>query len=226
MASGRLLSCPAVPRRGTFSSPTLAVHQLPRSETGTFPCKMLFGGAWGEVCSEERQRLHFRKDFFPPPLFQVDPGKAEHVPGKATCSVCCCCRLFCLLSHHLQSSLLHPAEPSLPQVLLASSPAGLRRTAMKTPRLLLPAGCPAPLLSPSRTQLTLPRARLRRTSAIKCMLGAQRNENRKTHAPRHQFIFTLATLSGISRSCSHLLNLYEILAGWRVFRTTYPRQQG
>lgn len=64
---------------------------------------------------------------------------------------------------------------------------------------------PAPLLSPSPAQLTLPRARLRRTRGIKCTLGAQRNEHKKTHAPRHQFIFTLATPSGISRSCSHLL---------------------
>lgn len=120
MASKRRFRCPEVPRRSTFSSPTLAVHQLARSETGTFPCKTLFGDAWGEVCSEERQRLHFQKDFFPPPLFQVDPGKAEHVLGKATCSICCRCCLFCLLSHHLHSSLLHPAQPSLLHILLGS----------------------------------------------------------------------------------------------------------
>lgn len=97
MASKRRFRCPEVPRRSTFSSPTLAVHQLARSETGTFPCKTLFGDAWGEVCSEERQRLHFQKDFFLLLSSRWIQARRNMSWGRplapfavaAVCSVCC-----------------------------------------------------------------------------------------------------------------------------------------
>lgn len=82
----------------------------------------------------------------------------------------------------------------------------------------------------SLKQLKLSKVQHYRTCGIKRTLGshrsAERERGKKTCTPRHQFIFTLTMLSGISRSCSHLLNLYEILAGWELFQIMYPRQQG
>lgn len=137
--------------------------------------------------------------FFPPSSLPGGSRQGGTCPGDG--------HLFRLLSLLF---VLFAVSPS-PQLPAAPSPARRRSSwaplhSDENPSAAAPSRMPpAPLLSPSPTQLTLPRARLRRTRGIKCTLGAQRNEHKKTHAPRHQFIFTLATPSGISRSCSHLL---------------------
>lgn len=103
----KLFSCLVAPCSDKFWSCVLALHHLPRSETGTFENTNCFLVVWG-VYLEERQGLHFWKDvgfFFPSSL----PGKSKQggiYPGKD--------HLFCFLSYNFQSScLLHLPKEDL-----------------------------------------------------------------------------------------------------------------